>query len=35
VLGRLRSTGLRPKFLDKMANSNVSVDPSLFRLDRF
>ncbi|HWU23279.1 MAG TPA: CpaF family protein, partial [Nocardioides sp.] len=35
VLGRLRSTGLRPKFLDKMGNANVSVDPTLFRLDRF
>ncbi|GAB3858687.1 CpaF family protein [Nocardioides maradonensis] len=35
VLGRLRSTGLRPKFLDKLANANVAVDPALFRLDRF
>ncbi|GAB4007753.1 CpaF family protein [Nocardioides ultimimeridianus] len=35
VLGRLRSTGLRPKFLDKMGNANVAVDPTLFRLDRF
>jgi pilus assembly protein CpaF len=34
VLGRLRSTGLRPKFLEKLANSNVAVDPALFRLDR-
>jgi pilus assembly protein CpaF len=33
-LGRLRSTGLRPKFLDKLANSNVTVDPLLFHSDR-
>ncbi|MDP3894727.1 CpaF family protein [Nocardioides sp.] len=32
-LGRLRSTGLRPKFLEKMAHANVSVDPMLFALD--
>ena len=31
--GRLRSTGLRPKFLDKMAHSNVTVDPMLFAMD--
>jgi len=28
--GFLRSTGLRPKFLDKMEHSNVRVDPMLF-----
>jgi pilus assembly protein CpaF len=28
--GFLRSTGLRPKFLDKMEHSNVHVDPLLF-----
>jgi pilus assembly protein CpaF len=33
-LGRLRSTGLRPKFLDKLANYNVTVDPLLFHTDR-
>jgi pilus assembly protein CpaF len=33
-LGRLRSTGLRPKFLEKMAHSNVTVDPLLFHSDR-
>jgi pilus assembly protein CpaF len=33
-LGRLRSTGLRPKFLDKLANYNVTVDPLLFHSDR-
>jgi pilus assembly protein CpaF len=34
ALGRLRATGLRPKFLEKMANSNVTVDPMLFVPDR-
>jgi pilus assembly protein CpaF len=34
TLGRLTSTGLRPKFLEKMAYSNVTVDPMLFALDR-
>jgi pilus assembly protein CpaF len=31
--GFLRSTGLRPKFLDKMEHSNVHVDPMLFTMD--
>ena len=31
--GRLRATGLRPKFLEKMANSNVTVDPMVFATD--
>jgi pilus assembly protein CpaF len=31
--GFLRSTGLRPKFLDKMEHSNVRVDPLLFAMD--
>jgi pilus assembly protein CpaF len=30
----LRSTGLRPKFLEKMAHANVMVDPMLFATDR-
>ncbi|WP_372728579.1 CpaF family protein [Nocardioides sp.] len=30
ALGSLRSTGLRPKFLEKLAYANVSVDPLLF-----
>ena len=34
-LGRLRATGLRPKFLDKLAHSNVHVDPMLFAMDGF
>jgi pilus assembly protein CpaF len=32
--GRLRSTGLRPKFLDKMQYANVNVDPMIFATDR-
>ncbi|WP_436698341.1 CpaF family protein [Nocardioides sp. BYT-33-1] len=34
VLGRLRSTGLRPKFLEKLAYANVAVDPTIFRTER-
>ena len=34
ALGRLRPTGLRPTFLDKLAYANVSVDPLLFAVDR-
>lgn len=34
-LGRLRSTGLRPKFLEKLAHNNVAVDPMIFAPDRF
>jgi pilus assembly protein CpaF len=33
-LGRLRATGLRPKFLEKMAYANVTADPLLFHSDR-
>src|SRR3954447_14050986 len=29
-LGRIRATGLRPKFLEKMQHNNVIVDPRLF-----
>ena len=32
-MGRLRSTGLRPKFLEKMAHANVTVDASTFAPD--
>lgn len=32
VLGRLVSTGLRPKFLEKLSDHNVRVDPTLFRV---
>ena len=32
ALGTLQSTGLRPKFLDKMAAAGVQVPPELFAL---
>src|SRR5919106_2705894 len=31
--GRLKATGLRPKFLDKLAQNNVHVDPRVFLRD--
>jgi pilus assembly protein CpaF len=31
--GRLKSTGLRPKFLDKLAERGVQVDPEIFALE--
>jgi pilus assembly protein CpaF len=34
AMGRLRSTGLRPKFLEKMVYANVTVDPLIFAVDR-
>ena len=34
TLGRMRGTGLRPKFLEKMSYSNVTVDPLIFHEDR-
>ena len=33
--GRLRSTGLRPKFLDKMALAGVEVDTEIFAFEKF
>ncbi|WP_248582202.1 CpaF family protein [Nocardioides sp. InS609-2] len=33
TLGRLRATGLRPHFLEKMQYANVTVDPMLFAMD--
>jgi pilus assembly protein CpaF len=33
TMGRLRSTGLRPKFLEKLTYNNVHVDPMLFAMD--
>jgi pilus assembly protein CpaF len=30
ALGHLRATGLRPRFLDRLADYNVKVDPGLF-----
>jgi pilus assembly protein CpaF len=32
-LGGLRATGLRPKFLEKLAHNNVHVDPMIFARD--
>jgi pilus assembly protein CpaF len=34
-LGTLKSTGLRPKFLDKLTAAGVRVDPELFAFERF
>jgi pilus assembly protein CpaF len=31
--GRLKSTGLRPKFLDKLAERGVQIDPEIFALE--
>ena len=33
-LGRLKTTGLRPKFLDKIAAAGVRVDPRVFSFER-
>ena len=33
--GTLKSTGLRPKFLDKLAAHGMHVDPSIFAFERF
>jgi pilus assembly protein CpaF len=32
--GRLKSTGLRPKFLDKLAEQGINVDAGLFALEK-
>ena len=34
-LGTLKSTGLRPKFLEKLAASGVQADPSIFAFEKF
>jgi pilus assembly protein CpaF len=34
-LGLLKSTGLRPKFLDKLSAAGVQVDPQLFAFEKF
>jgi pilus assembly protein CpaF len=34
-LGTLKSTGLRPKFLDKLAAGGVVVDPTTFAFEKF
>jgi pilus assembly protein CpaF len=31
--GRLKSTGLRPKFVDKLEERGVYIDPEVFALD--
>jgi pilus assembly protein CpaF len=33
--GTLKSTGLRPRVLDTLADRGVHVDPTLFAADRF
>jgi len=33
--GQLRSTGLRPKFMEKLADAGVHVDPTTFAFERF
>jgi pilus assembly protein CpaF len=33
--GRLKSTGLRPKFLDQLKASGVEVDPTIFAFEKF
>ena len=35
ALGTLKSTGLRPKFLEKLAAAGVKVDPTIFAFERF
>jgi pilus assembly protein CpaF len=35
ALGTLKSTGLRPKFLDKLAESGVTVDATIFAFEKF
>ncbi len=34
-LGSLKSTGLRPKFLDKLAAAAVTIDPTIFAFEKF
>jgi len=34
-LGHLKSTGLRPKFEDKLAAAGIAVDPNLFVFEKF
>jgi pilus assembly protein CpaF len=35
ALGSLKSTGLRPKFLDKLAEHGLQVDPTIFAFEKF
>ncbi len=34
-MGTLKSTGLRPKFVDKLAAEGVQVDPTIFAFEKF
>ena len=34
-LGRLKSTGIRPKFSDRLADYGVTLEPELFTLEPF
>ena len=34
-LGTMKSTGLRPKFLEKLAASGIAVDPTVFAFEKF
>jgi len=34
-VGHLKSTGLRPKFLDKLADHGIQVDPLMFQFEKF
>ena len=34
-LGTLKSTGLRPKFLEKLAAAGVTIDPIVFASEKF
>ena len=34
-IGQLRSTGLRPKFMDKIIDAGIQVDPGTFAFERF
>jgi len=35
ALGTLRTTGIRPRFLDKIALEGIAVDPTMFSFERF
>jgi pilus assembly protein CpaF len=35
ALGSLKSTGLRPKFLEKLTEHNVHIDTSIFAFEKF
>jgi pilus assembly protein CpaF len=35
ALGTLKSTGLRPKFLDKLSAHGIHVDPTIFAFEKF